>query len=92
VTIVHAGNAAGEQAWGRDRTRRWLEATYDWYRRERGDGAARAYAGLNLAGAGSKAVGLGAASLLGGPRKPERRYWARELASVVPVHLRALLR
>jgi N-acetylglucosaminyl-diphospho-decaprenol L-rhamnosyltransferase len=92
VTVVHAGNAAGDQAWGRERTGRWLEATYDWYRRERGPGAARAYAGLNLAGAGSKAVGLGAASLLGGPRKPERRYWARELASVVPVHLAALLR
>jgi GT2 family glycosyltransferase len=92
VTVVHAGNAAGEQAWGHDRTRRWLEATYDWYRRERGHGAARAYAGLNLAGAGSKALGLGAASLLGGRGKPERRYWAKELASVVPVHLGALLR
>ena len=43
VTVVHAGNAAGgEQAWGHDRTRRWLEATYGaWYRREMGPGAAR---------------------------------------------------
>jgi GT2 family glycosyltransferase len=92
VTVVHAGNAAGEQAWGSERTRRWLDATYDWYRRERGHGAARGYAALNLTGAGSKAVGLAIASLLGGPREPERRYWARELAAVVPVHLGALLR
>ena len=91
VTVVHAGNASGAQAWGSARTRRWLEATYDWYRRERGGGAARAYAALNLVGAGSKAAGLRVASSLGGPRAPERRYWARELTAAAPVHLRAAL-
>src|SRR5207249_2325474 len=34
--VVHAGNASGQQAWGRGRTSRWTEATYDWYERERG--------------------------------------------------------
>jgi GT2 family glycosyltransferase len=92
VSIVHAGNAAGAQAWGNERTRRWMEETYDWYRRERGPGPARAYAALNLAGAATKAMSLAVTSALGGPRARERRHWARELATAVPVHVNALIR
>jgi GT2 family glycosyltransferase len=56
IVIAHVGNAAGEQAWGAGRTQRWLDATYDWYATERGRGAARAWAAVQTAVAGSKAV------------------------------------
>jgi GT2 family glycosyltransferase len=92
ITVVHGGNAAGSQAWGQERTRRWLEATYDWSRREQGPRRTRAYAALNLAGSGVKAAGSAVAALAGGPRRAERRYWARELAAATPVHARAVLR
>lgn len=36
AVVVHVGNAAGAQAWGEERTARWMAATYDWCRTERG--------------------------------------------------------
>ena len=97
VTVVHAGNAAGAQAWGNDRTRRWMEATYDWYRRERGPGPARAYAALNLTGAATegdeprgdlsarRTASAGASPL--GPRVGDRRSRSRQRdAPTEPAH------
>jgi len=92
IEVVHGGNAAGAQAWGGDRTRRWLDATYDWYRREQGPARTRTYAALNLIGASAHSAGQAAASLAGGPRKAERRRWARDLAAAVPVHGGAFVR
>jgi GT2 family glycosyltransferase len=92
IEVVHGGNAAGAQAWGDDRTRRWLDATYDWYRRERGPARTRGYAALNLVGASAHSAGQAVASLMGGPRRAERRRWARDLAAAVPVHGAALVR
>jgi GT2 family glycosyltransferase len=89
VTVVHEGNASGAQAWGRSRTRRWLEATYDWYRREHGPGPARGYASLNLVGAAAKATGLTLTAALRPGGAAERRFWARELAAAVPIHAAA---
>lgn len=48
VTVTHVGSAAGDQAWGERRDARWLDAMYDWYSRERGPLAARAWAAVNL--------------------------------------------
>jgi GT2 family glycosyltransferase len=92
VAVVHAGNVAGSKAWGAERTRRWLDATYDWYQREQGPVRARSYAALNLTGSVVKGAALAAASLAGGPRAPERRQWARALAAAAPVHGGAVLR
>lgn len=36
AVVAHVGNAAGAQAWGDERTARWMAATYDWCRAERG--------------------------------------------------------
>lgn len=36
AVVTHVGNAAGSQAWGAERTERWMAATYDWCRAVRG--------------------------------------------------------
>ena len=74
-----------------DRTARWLDATYDWSRREQGPVRSRAYAALNLVGAATKSLGLAVASVVPGGKRATRRHWARELARAVPVHARAVL-
>jgi GT2 family glycosyltransferase len=50
VQVTHTGNASGARAWGARRTRRWWEATYDWYRFRKGAAAVRRYAAINTAG------------------------------------------
>lgn len=86
VTVPHVGNAAGVQAWGNDRTRRWLENTYDWYQRDRGSAAVRAWAVVNILGV---IVHLGAVCLVGAiRRRPGDRRKVRPLAAVLPIHLR----
>lgn len=57
AVVPHVGNASGEQAWGDARTERWLDATYDWYATAHGRTAARAWAAVQTAVAGSKALG-----------------------------------
>jgi GT2 family glycosyltransferase len=52
--VMHVANAAGAVVWGDDRDRRWLDATYDWYRSARGPVRAHAFALANLAGLGAK--------------------------------------
>jgi GT2 family glycosyltransferase len=57
VIVRHRANAAGEQAWGNQRTARWLDATYRWYADARGPRQARAWAAVNTAGVAVKLAG-----------------------------------
>lgn len=86
IEIVHIGNASGAQAWGRDRLRRWLSCTYDWYRLRRGSWAARRWALANTIGVLAR---LGVVVLRWASRRP-LEGWERELKLALPVHLRAL--
>ena len=49
IAVPHVGNASGAQAWGDQRTVRWLVPTYQWYEQARGAAAARRWAGVNAA-------------------------------------------
>jgi len=89
--VLHIGNAAGAQAWGTGRTRRWLAATHDWYAQAHGRPAMRVWAAINGAGVAWLAVRYGLLGLLAPRRRAQSRALARELASLVPVHLRAAL-
>jgi N-acetylglucosaminyl-diphospho-decaprenol L-rhamnosyltransferase len=90
VVVPHSANAAGAQAWGDDRDRRWWATTYDCYARMRGRRAMRAFALVNTLGVALR-VALG--RLLG--RVPvgdpaTRRHTAAGLARVLPVHAAAV--
>ena len=91
IAIPHVGNAAGAQAWGWKRGRRFWAATYDFDEQVRGRMHARASAVVNLT-----ATGLHyAASRIGerrrGPSGERSRHLAGELRSLLPVHARAAL-
>ncbi len=86
VEITHVGNAAGAQAWGRDRTRRWLSSTYDWYGLRRGVWAARRWAMVNTAGVSGRLLISGMKRILGRPLLA----WERELKLALPVHARRM--
>lgn len=88
VVVVHEGNAAGSQAWGSQRTERWLTATYDWYESARGRTGVRVWALVNVAGVGVRLAGSLVRRLLGRPTEE----WERDLARALPVHVRVLLR
>jgi GT2 family glycosyltransferase len=49
IAVPHVGNASGAQAWGDQRTVRWLVPTYQWYEQARGPAAARRWAAVNAA-------------------------------------------
>ncbi len=87
VAVPHIGNLSGAQAFGRDRTRRWLAATYDWYARERGPWQVRAYALLNLLGTAAMGTSAALRAALGG----STRGRARMLLRTLPTHLRVVL-
>lgn len=72
LTIVHAANAAGSQAWGDERAARWWPAVYDWYDDAHGAGARRRWAATNAV---VDSVHLGAAVVR---RRPGRRRLARQ--------------
>lgn len=92
VTVPHVGNAAGAQAWGDARARRYWAATYDFYVSARGAWATRRWALVNTLGAGLHCVLAGLRSLLPGPHRGARRATARGLAGVLGVHAGAVLR
>lgn len=87
VTVPHVGNVAGAQAFGRDRTRRWLDATYDWYAGELGPWQVRLFALLNLLGSAA----MGASAALGAVLGGRSRGRARMLLRTLPTHLRVVL-
>ena len=88
VVVVHQGNAAGSQAWGPERTERWLTATYEWYESARGRVAVRIWALINLAGVVVRLTGSRFRHLLGKPTQD----WERDLARALPIHGRVLMR
>jgi N-acetylglucosaminyl-diphospho-decaprenol L-rhamnosyltransferase len=49
--VLHEGSAATTQAWGEQRTVRWVTSTYTWMARRRGVAATRMVAVINVAGA-----------------------------------------
>ena len=53
--VLHHASAATTQAWGDERTLRWLRSTYAWMLRRRGLARTRVTAALNVAGAYARA-------------------------------------
>jgi GT2 family glycosyltransferase len=83
VDVIHIGNAAGAQAWGSERTARWLDASYDWYQLVHGKMAARWWAAVNTAGVLTL---LAAGSVIS-----SYRALAGGLRAMLPIHLHVLL-
>jgi N-acetylglucosaminyl-diphospho-decaprenol L-rhamnosyltransferase len=90
VAVPHVGNAAGAQAWGTERDRRWWGASYDLYARRRGRGAMRRWAAVNATGAVVHLVAQRLGALGSGAARARRRRVAAELRAVLPVHRAAL--
>jgi len=90
VVVAHVGNAAGAQAWGADRTVRWLVPTYQWYARDRGAAAARAWAVTNLAGYGWLRPKWRALARFRPRRFAHLAGWASEAAAPQGVHRRVV--
>lgn len=90
VEVVHHGNAAGAKRWGSTRTRIYMEATYDWYARDRGQMQARAWALVNVVGS----IYWSGSHLLAGWlfRDQGMRRDARSIWQELPVHMRGLAR
>ncbi|MEY2477445.1 MAG: hypothetical protein QOG87_2760 [Actinomycetota bacterium] len=86
VEVPHVGNAAGAQAWGAERTARWLDPTYDWYALERGETAARRWAAVNVLGVALKLIVASGAVALRVPPVGPRRAWAGELRQWLRFH------
>lgn len=86
--VVHVGNAAGSLAWGGDRSRRHVEASYDWYRRDLGVGPARRWALVNVVGT----LWWSGVRLLSAVVKHRRRdaRMALECLALLPAHVEAL--
>lgn len=56
AVVTHVGNAAGAQAWGAERTARWMAATYDWCRSVHGRWWTRAWGFTAAATLGVRAL------------------------------------
>jgi GT2 family glycosyltransferase len=54
--VLHEDGASASQAFGDQRTQRWLDATYAWMERRRGPLRTRAYAAIHYAGARARAA------------------------------------
>ena len=54
--VAHAGAASTSQAWGDTGPERWLQSTYGWMIRRRGDPITRTYALINMGGAAARAL------------------------------------
>jgi GT2 family glycosyltransferase len=88
VQVVHTGNASGAQAWGARRTRRWWEATYDWYRFRNGVAAVRRYAAVNTAGVALLLARARLHRLVVGRRTgPATTARIDQLAEILPHHV-----
>jgi len=87
VTIPHHGNAAGAQAWGDARARRFWDATYDFIAQTRGRAYARALAALNVVGVTFHLATNAIGSRIPGPMRPIHHQVALDLRAVLPVHI-----
>jgi GT2 family glycosyltransferase len=92
IAVTHVGNAAGAQAWGSERTARWLDATYDWYADARGAGHARAWAAVNTLGVGVKLVANRALVAAKGRRSADAWSRTQQFRELLPLHARKLIR
>jgi N-acetylglucosaminyl-diphospho-decaprenol L-rhamnosyltransferase len=92
IAVPHIGNVAGAQQWGDRRMARWLEATYDWYRLDRGRAQMEGWAILNVVGLvwSVGRQGLAVWSRDGGRRNAARSH-VRFAIGVLPQHLRILI-
>jgi N-acetylglucosaminyl-diphospho-decaprenol L-rhamnosyltransferase len=88
VAITHVGNASGAQAWGESRSARYYAATYDWYARDRGAGAARRWAVSNTLGLSLQLALRGFAHLAG---YRGQAALVKEFRRLLPLHARAIL-
>lgn len=88
VTVPHVGNASGSQAWGDERTIRWLVPTYQFQAMARGGPATRRWAAVNWAGLVWLRLKWRALA-----RMHRRRYghlagWARDTEAPMALHRR----
>jgi GT2 family glycosyltransferase len=90
VSVSHVGNASGAQAWGGERTARWLHPTYQWYASTHGRVQARLWAALNTAVVAVKYVFARAGIVLRLPGRTRRWVWAVELREWLRLHARKL--
>jgi GT2 family glycosyltransferase len=72
AVVKHHESASARQAWGEERTARWMASTYAWMLRRRGPVRTRATAALNVAGALARA-GFARSSR----RRAANMRWAR---------------
>ena len=90
VQIFHVGNAAGAQAWGRRRFRRFMRPSYIWYGDRHGELGMRAWAALNIVGTTWWVTRRLVASIL--RRRPhEVKAGLVQLRDEIPVHVEALV-
>jgi N-acetylglucosaminyl-diphospho-decaprenol L-rhamnosyltransferase len=79
--VRHESSASTRQAWGEERTARWLRSTYAWMLRRRGAPVTRAVAAVNVAGALGRAALLTPAARVAPDRYEHARAanagWAR---------------
>lgn len=87
IVVTHVGNASGSQAWGGERTAKWLGATYDWYRLCRGRVAVRLWAATNIIGVIVRISGAVLRVATGRRIEP----WQRDLGKALSIHVRAFL-
>jgi N-acetylglucosaminyl-diphospho-decaprenol L-rhamnosyltransferase len=92
VTVPHVGNASGAQAWGDDRTVRWLVPTYQFQAMARGGPAARQWAALNWAGLAWLRLKWRALARLDRHRYGHLAGWARDSAAAMALHRRVARR
>lgn len=92
VEIPHVANAAGAQAWGSERTARWLDETYDWYADARGEPAARAWAAVNVVGVGAKLAVNRVVGRLSKKRAPAAWSRVQQFRELLPLHTQKLVR
>ena len=85
--IDHESGASAEQAWGSDRTTRWMRSTYAWMLRTRGPLVTRAVGIVNVAGAAARWLAFSLAAVV----RPGRWAWKRDsMRAWVKVHASAL--
>ena len=88
IGVPHVGNAAGAQAWGNERTVRWMVPTYEWYALARGDSAARSWARTNLAALSWLRLKWRALARLRPGRYPHLAGWVADSDGPLELHRR----
>lgn len=92
IDVMHVGNAAGAQAWGRDRTIKWLVPTYEWYALARGPAAARLWAAVNFFGLAWLRIKWKALAAMAPARFSLLRSWSDDAAAPLALHWQVLRR